>query len=117
MSAPLGMENGSIPDTSIIASSVFDSLNPAHYVRLGLAASKYWINAYADTAPWIQVNLGCNYRLTALQTKGNYISASETSSAWVWVEIIEVEFMTSNGTLAFVADSDGQPRVFFKFFA
>ena len=108
MSAPLGMENGNIPDTSISASSVYNILRLPQNVRLGLAASIYWTNnANTDKAPWIQVDLGSNYRVKAVQTKGNPLSG------WVtWVEIIGVQFMTSDGTLAFVTDSNGQPMVF-----
>ena len=105
------MESGAIPDTSINASSFYDERRSPHNVRLGLDNHEYWNNADKDKSPWIQVDLGSNYKLTAVKTKGN-----SNPGFNIWVEKIKVEFMTSNGTLAFVRDNNGQPRVFYVFF-
>ena len=87
-SGPLGMANGSIPDSSITASSymkfsLFDRL--PEYARLG--GSRYWASDGTDSNPWIQVDLGSNHTVTGLQTEGDYnsiLGGGDQSASWIY---------------------------------
>ena len=71
---PLGMENGSILDSQINASSVYDRNHAAEQARLrfktdGLKAGS-WSAKNNDKNQWLQVDLQQKTRVTAIATQG-----------------------------------------------
>ena len=99
------MESGSIPDSSISASSFFYDRQP-RYARLGDNVN-FWSSDPSDSLPWIQVDLGSNQMVAGLQTKGNY----ETDVYQYWVEQIKAQVGMTELGLKFIEDVNGQQKV------
>ena len=102
------MANGEIPDSSINASSyqshdTWDRL--PKYARLG--SDKFWGSTESNSEPWIQVNLGRIHIVTRLQTEGDY----KDDTAQYWVEKVSVKIGMDGGSLMFIEDGQGQPKV------
>ena len=100
---PLGMTNGSIPDSSITASSYkkvssFDRL--PKYARLG--RGRFWMSDDDDPMPWIQVDLISSHNVTGFMTKGHDLSG--------WVEQIKVQVGNAEENLVFIKDCEGQSK-------
>ncbi|XP_038053555.1 lactadherin-like [Patiria miniata] len=67
---PLGMEDGTIPDDRITASSCFNSAYfPASAARLN--NNNRWLSAYGDTNPWVEVDLVQSTVLSGVITQGS----------------------------------------------
>ena len=100
---PLGMANGAIPDSSIIASSYFNysywDFLPQH-ARLGFNYT--WASSESDSQPWIQVDLGFSHRVTRFQVKGYH---------QYWVEQMVVQVGYSESDLTYIKDDNGQRKV------
>ena len=97
------MTNGSIPDSSITASSYievssFDRL--PKYARLG--RDRFWMSDDDDQMPWIQVDLISSHNVTGLMTKGHDRSG--------WVEQIKVQVGNTEENLVFIEDCKGQSK-------
>ena len=109
VSVPLGMASGTIPDSSITASSYqtrphyTDFDRKPEYARLG--HTKFW--GSTDSEPWIQVNLGSMSIIKGLQTEGNY----KDETAQYWVEQVKVKIGMDEGDLTFIEDDQGQHKV------
>ncbi|XP_068752060.1 thioredoxin domain-containing protein 3 homolog isoform X3 [Montipora capricornis] len=73
-SEQLGMENGSIPDDAIKASSELDEQHNASRARLNANAEGEkmgaWVPLQSDEDQWLQVNLGKTTRLTKIAVQG-----------------------------------------------
>ena len=106
---PLGMANGAIPDSSIIASSYFLHSDMGYYMpQYARLRSDYnmWSSSIGDLQPWIQVDLGFSHRVTGFQVKGN-----QRDSAQYWVEQMEVQFGYSESDLTYIKDGNDQRKV------
>ncbi|EDO41878.1 predicted protein, partial [Nematostella vectensis] len=66
----LGMSNGIIPDSSLTASSHRSGLFGPEQGRLGNPRFA-WSPRPDDASPFFQVDLGENYYITAISTKGH----------------------------------------------
>lgn len=73
-SEPLGMENGSIPDDAIKASSELDDQHSASRARLNAKPDEEkmgaWVPLESDENQWLQVDLGKVTRLTKIALQG-----------------------------------------------
>ncbi|XP_071810116.1 neurotrypsin-like [Asterias amurensis] len=79
ISAPLGMENGAIPDAKITASSYYSSSYYPRYARLN-DNNKFW-RPSTTTNSWIQVDLGLpSPALTGVIVQGTTIDYVKTFS-------------------------------------
>lgn len=71
---PLGMENGTILDSQISASSVFDPNHAAQQARLHFKAGRgkagSWSAEKNDNSQWLQVDLHQTTRVTEIATQG-----------------------------------------------
>ncbi|KAL9974937.1 hypothetical protein ACROYT_G012046 [Oculina patagonica] len=71
---PLGMESGTILDSQITASSVYDANHAAHQARLHFreGGGKFgcWAALYNDIYQWLQVDLQQTTRITRIATQG-----------------------------------------------
>lgn len=105
------MASGSIPDSSITASSFQKSETwnrEPKYARFG--SEKSWSNDWNDPEPWIQIDLGSSRWVTGLQTTGN----NNQGDFQLWVEQITVKVGMTVENLVFIEDCDGQPKVSVK---
>ena len=82
----LGMENGQIPDSNIIASS---ANTPAKNARLNSGSS--WCAATSDTNPYLQIDLQALHIICAVSTQGN-------SQADQWVKNYTLQLSTDGTT-------------------
>ena len=70
---PLGMENGSIPNSAITASSQLGSTWTASHSRLNYKGTYgAWIPEVNDRSQWLQVNFGRETQVTGIGTQGYY---------------------------------------------
>ena len=107
-SVPLGMANGTIPDSSITASTYQTHKHwdrEPHYARLG--QDKFWGSIGNDSEPWIQVDLGSIHIVTGLQIEGDY----HDETYQYWVKQIKVKMGMSEEDLTFIEDDQEMPEV------
>ncbi|KAL9950688.1 hypothetical protein ACROYT_G043227 [Oculina patagonica] len=83
----LGMENNTIPDNKITASSVQSANTPAKNGRLNFASGSSWCAATSDTNPYLQIDLQTLHIICAVSTQGN-------SQADEWVMNYTLKFST-----------------------
>ena len=95
---PAGMEDDSIKDGQIRASTYADILGTKHLpenARLNHGAS--WVAApVGDPAPWLQVTLNQQQYITGVKTQGKGIS-------WITTFNVEIDFVS-------VCDYNGGPK-------
>ncbi|XP_072017077.1 uncharacterized protein [Amphiura filiformis] len=103
----LGMENGTIPDGNIQASSEYDSSNyDATKGRLNGPSSWYPVTDQQDTI-WIQADIGYLTYVTAVITQGSGDSYKS------WVTSFKVStFETTSAIEGFVEDENGDAIIF-----
>ncbi|XP_071801339.1 retinoschisin-like [Asterias amurensis] len=110
----LGLEDGSIPDESLSASSNWEGrdkstaaggrLNKTSPNTLIIGA---WCPMVSDTNQWIQVNLGYSTYVTGVLTQGRYSGSPQ------WVTKYKVQFEPpSPACLVDVKDQLGQTQIF-----
>ena len=104
----LGMENGSIPDESIKASSEFINKNKHKgYARQARLNGIYWWRANGTLVePWIQADIGYQTNVSGVVTQGDGNVGGEKPD---WVSTLKVStfFMSTNDTEVFVQYSNG----------
>ncbi|XP_022106177.1 uncharacterized protein LOC110987618 [Acanthaster planci] len=114
----LGVEDGTIPDERMTASSVLEDPlghSSAHSARLN--NQQAWSPMSTDTHPWIQVNLGSDTVVTGVVTQGGGL-AHDGSTQRHWVETYKVGYCgncletTAAGLIHDVADESGRVQVF-----
>ena len=69
----MGLESGSIPDSSITASSEYRASHGAKNARLHLQAVSGRTGAWSagsESEPWMQVNFGREVQITGVATQG-----------------------------------------------
>ena len=123
------MEDRSIEDSQITASSYFTVDSPSHsykphLARLNNEGSDCW--GTADTHPsdpWIQVDFIDSVELYGIQTQGFYFIGSNSPyspSSYVWVKMLQVQTGDSENSLTFIKDGSGSSKVnttqFYKFY-
>ncbi|XP_033117369.1 uncharacterized protein LOC117117232 isoform X1 [Anneissia japonica] len=79
--SPLGIEDGTIPDNQLTASSRYNSDHKPHRARLH--STKAWAAGSNDGNQWIQADIGALTEITGVITQGHY-SYNE------WVKSYEV---------------------------
>ena len=74
--APLGVEDGRIPKSSMLASSMWDARHGPWRGRLNMQIVRgsygAWCARYNNVFQWLQVNLGYLSRVVAVATQGRY---------------------------------------------
>eukprot|EP00058_Branchiostoma_floridae_P006901 XP_002592389.1 hypothetical protein BRAFLDRAFT_67254 [Branchiostoma floridae] len=104
-SDPLGMESGTIPDGSIIASTFLVNYEP-YLARLNVVAGRgAWRARFTNIGQWLQVDLGEMKRVT-----GTIIQGRPTDDQWV--TSYKLEYSTNQITWATYADRNGSEMVF-----
>ena len=68
---PLGMQNHSIPNEAIKASSKLDDKHSASEARLNSTGA--WVSDSCDKRPWIQLDLGEVKEVTKIATQGGHV--------------------------------------------
>ena len=88
--APLGMENGTIQDSDITASSAYNDKTGPEKARLHMKEEmrdgKYragWLAETNDVGQWIEINLKQVMKVTKIATQGGYYSKSQYFYNWV----------------------------------
>ena len=89
--APLGMENGTIQDSDITASSAFNVNYGPEKARLhmkewtpgGYRAG--WLTQTNDDRQWIEINLKQVMKVTKIATQGGYYYKNKDSKGYYWV--------------------------------
>ncbi|XP_035684034.1 discoidin domain-containing receptor 2-like [Branchiostoma floridae] len=103
--SPLGMESGAIPDSSITASSYYDSgpfVNPPQAGRLnGLG----WAPSGPSIEEWLQVDLGEMKAVTGIITQG-------LRDAPVGATLYKLQFSADGTEWTTYADGDGSDKIF-----
>ena len=108
MYVPLGMANGTIPESAITASSyVKHALGDRIPQNARLGSVGMWANEWHDSQPWIQVDLGTDHIVTGLQTEGD----SKDNNWQYWVEQIRIKVGYHDWDLKFIEDGNGFPQV------
>ena len=67
----LGMENGTILDSQITASSQQSGSTPANNGRLNYTSVSSWCAATSDSNPYLQIDLQTLHIICAVSTQGN----------------------------------------------
>ena len=98
----LGMEDGSIPNENIQASSVYSSF----YASRARLNGAFWAADPNDIQPWIQADIGYQTYVSEVVTQGD-------GSYKNWVTSLKVSTfkMSTNDTEIFVKDPNGQIMV------
>ncbi|XP_038060094.1 uncharacterized protein LOC119731137 [Patiria miniata] len=108
---PLGMEDGSITDRMLSASSSVDKIHEPNRARLNGVADlpnsigAGWIPDPSDTAPWYQVNLTSLHIMSGLRTQG-------CGNQEAWIETYKLAYSNDSLDWRYVTDKDGAPRLF-----
>ena len=79
------MENGSIPDGKIMASSMRDNDRKPSFARL--RGEKAWCSG-KEESPYLQISLGEAYYITGIATQGS-------STDLMWVTEYEIRYTTN----------------------
>jgi len=87
----LGMENGTILDSRIAASSKQSANTPAKNGRLKYTSGSSWCAAASDSHPYLQIDLQTLHIICAVSTQGN-------SQADQWVKTYKLQLST-NGSI------------------
>ena len=106
---PLGMEDRSIDDTQITASSYYSDYKP-HLARLNNQGSNYWawVTDYSNPrSSWIQVDFLTNVELYGIKIQGFRDSLDQ----YMHVSQLEVQTGDSEESLKFIEDESGNPKV------
>ena len=98
---PLGLENGTILDSQLNASTVYDSGYEAYRARLHFKASGKlirggWSSRYKDINQWLQVDLQQTTRVTGIATQGR--------NGWTppqWVKKYKLQYGEDGHTFTF----------------
>ncbi|XP_048586568.1 uncharacterized protein LOC5507114 isoform X2 [Nematostella vectensis] len=102
---PLGMTNGTIPNSALTSSTMADSQGPnnARLYWLHLDDKTCWVPAVQDTSQWIKIDLGRTTLLTAVATQG--CPPLDTGKSFVWT----YNLMTSldGATWTYQLNNDG----------
>ncbi|XP_028417104.1 lactadherin-like [Dendronephthya gigantea] len=77
---PLGIENGTIPDSAITASSVYNSIHPPFSGRLNKANSPCSWGPSRREGSWLQIDLGKLTTVSAIATQGSCYGAAWAKS-------------------------------------
>ena len=101
----LGLENGTILDEQINASSAIEGFE-AKFVRLNLP-NKYWFPVFDSSKEWIQIDLRDNFTVTGLVVQGPGESRNN------WVTKCKVKYLRLTGTygLSYIKNRRGVTRV------
>ncbi|XP_072043964.1 uncharacterized protein [Amphiura filiformis] len=108
----LGMEDGTITDDQITASSYQIACDLKLYPwKARPSIRKYW-RPHEDTldmlqVPWIQVDFLETVIITGIQTQG-----SDSSSHKRWISKLHVQTGNSVDTLTYIMDLKGNPQIF-----
>ena len=99
------MENGTISDSEITASSELNVSTPAKNGRLNNTLGSSWCAATSDSNPYLQIDLQTLHIICAVSTQGN-------SQADQWVKTYTIE-LSNDGLSSSWTDyeEDGQVRV------
>ena len=87
----LGMENGTILDSEITASSKKNASTPAENGRLNYTLGSSWCAATSDSNPYLQIDLQTLHIICAVSTQGN-------SQADQWVKTYKLKLSTDGST-------------------
>ncbi|XP_041477391.1 lactadherin-like [Lytechinus variegatus] len=101
---PLGMEDRSIADSQLSASSCWNTIQCASTARL-FNEYQAWSPKKNDKKPWIQVDLRQSFRLEAVLTQGR-------DNAENWVTSFLVPYSLDGYSWTYSLGNDGQPQVF-----
>ena len=93
------MEDESIPNEHITASSKYNATYTAYQVRLNNEYG-YWMKSDEDAAPWIQVKFSSLVTITAIQSQG-YIDYQ------FWVQKLQIQTGYYEDKLSYITDSSG----------
>ena len=91
---PLGMEDGSIADEQVTASSNFNGRNPWNG-RLN-NTNGHWAAGRNDATPWIQVAFSSAVTITAIQAQGAAFGLTQ------WVEELQIQTGDSESSLSYI---------------
>ena len=97
----LGMRNGQIDDTSITASSSYNNYIPS---LARLRGKSSWCSGPEDVAPYIQIDLKKEKRITEIVTQGSSFLVK-------WVEQFMIKYWLQNNWANY-SNSEGKDMVF-----
>ena len=101
------MENGTISDSKITASSEQSANTPAEKGRLNYTGSS-WCAGTSDSNPYLEIDLQALHIICAVSTQGN-------SQANQWVETYTLKLSEDGPSPSWTDyEEDGQVKVFFK---
>ena len=101
---PLGMENGSITNDQITASSSYNGSEPWDG-RLNNPNGEWSTDNGDSTQPWIQVKFSSAVNITAIQTQGS-------SDANEWVSKLQIQTGDSEESLSYINDRNKESAVY-----
>ncbi|XP_078606444.1 uncharacterized protein LOC144879090 [Branchiostoma floridae x Branchiostoma japonicum] len=104
---PMGMEDGSIPDSSITASSVYDINHKTYHGRLNtLEGRTAWVASITlEAGQWLQVDLGGTSVVHGVITQGR-----DTHDQWV--TSYKLQHSRSGRSWTTYTDTDGSDKIF-----
>ncbi|XP_071499233.1 lactadherin-like [Diadema antillarum] len=118
--SPLGLESGAIPDSSITASSYFNSNVYPRFARLN--GPHEWCSRKSNTDQWLRVQFESNYLVSGIVTQGRgtaydrYVTSYKISSSidnMVWTEYMD-PFTGSDKVFPANYDMTSEVRHYFR---
>ena len=101
---PLGLEDGSIMDGQITASSETSS-SSSRFARLYYDGR--WVPLLEDPYKWIKINLIDDYTVSGIIIQG----PGDLGGSWVTTCKVKYEDMVGDGGLVYIMDAEGNEKV------
>ena len=101
---PLGMEDGSITNDQITASTFFEQFEPWDG-RLNNPDGE-WSTCKGDSTPWIQVKFSSAVNITAIQTQGSSVSTTQ------WVSELQIQTGDTEDSLSYINVRNNESAVY-----
>ena len=104
----LGLEDGSVDDNQIMASSYYSAYGFERYPYYGrLNNGDHWAMGSGDQDPWIQADFLKNVLMEGILTQG---SAYEPDQEWV--KMLQIQTGLSEDSITYIMEG-GSPKVCF----
>ena len=114
----LGVEDGTIPDSGLTASSQFGyATSEASPVTVRLNHGTFWSPRSDDQNPWVQVNIGSPTQVVGVMTQGGWFHDVHNVKIEQWVETFTVSSSYNDATMPFhkLTDGNGAVKVIVSF--
>ncbi|XP_072174633.1 lactadherin-like [Diadema setosum] len=112
--SPLGLESGAIPDSSITASSYYNSEVYPRFARLN--GPHRWCSSESNTDQWLRIDLGEVFMVTGVITQGRANTERWVTSIHISTSLNDIDWIfaidpLSNGPKVYPANYERNTHV------